>query len=215
VRLPIPNRITFLFGIFFSNRLFDCSDAKDMADFLDARPLAKPTRNHYFLKPGIFPMATEPQSNALNETERWHAIAEALPQAVEVLAGALNDPRKAVRSQAVQALGSLARRIREVQLPIRKALKRVSLWEDLSTRQSAARIHLDPGYFFRILPGRFWPTSLRPAYRDGDRGHWRVAGYPAIGRRLLHHWPAQGAALCYCPQRGFCSAAAFPWAIEK
>jgi HEAT repeat protein len=129
VRLFIPNRITFLFGIFFSNRLFDCSDAKDMADFLDARPLSKPSRNLYFLKPGIFPMA-EPGSNALNETERWQAIAEALPQAVETLAGALDDPRTAVRSQAIQALGSLARKIQEVQFPIRKALKRVSLWED-------------------------------------------------------------------------------------
>src|SRR5262249_21312360 len=64
------------------------------------------------------------------EPERWHAIAEAFSRAVDLLAAALNDPQTTVRTQAIQALGSLARKIQEVQLPIRKALKRASLWEE-------------------------------------------------------------------------------------
>jgi hypothetical protein len=61
-----------------------------------------------------------------------------LPQAVEGLVAALSDSRRAVRSQAVQALGTLARNMQEVLLPVRKALKRASLYaEDETTRGQA------------------------------------------------------------------------------
>jgi HEAT repeat protein len=77
--------------------------------------------------------------------DRWQAVAGVLPRAVDLLVAALNDPHPAVRGKAVQALGALARNTQEVVFPIRKALKRASLWEKdegIRTRAVEQLVHL-------------------------------------------------------------------------
>jgi HEAT repeat protein len=71
--------------------------------------------------------------------EFWNALAEALPTAVDLLAATLRGATPAVRGKAVRALGNLGRQAREIQSPIRNAVKRVSLWdEDGAVRSQAA-----------------------------------------------------------------------------
>jgi HEAT repeat protein len=64
-------------------------------------------------------------------TEEWNSLAAGLPAMVgEMAAAAVGATAPEVRASAVQALGTLNRRAREILIPIRTALKRAALWDE-------------------------------------------------------------------------------------
>lgn len=66
------------------------------------------------------------------------SLVNAYPAVTSCLTTALNNPDKAVRTKAVQVLGTLLRHAREMLVPIRTALRQASSWDEEETIRALA-----------------------------------------------------------------------------
>jgi HEAT repeat protein len=112
---------------------------------------------------------------------------DALPSAVEFVAGRLHNADTAVRGRAIEVLGGLARHMRDILPRTRSVLKQAALWdEDETLRSRAVAILLQAGE---------WPrpsiAELIQSLNDSNAAT-RFSAAQALGERGQESQPAVG-----------------------